>query len=217
MKSLAYVLLAISIGLVACTQNSPEGKQVEAQAAETIEAVSAEADTLTVDVSQSTILWKATEPGEEGHNGSISLQSGQLYVLDSTLVGGQFVIDMNQIEVLDLTGGRKAKLEKNLKGETFFEAETFPTASFTIGDVTPATDSMSNYTLTGNLAMKDSVKSISIPVMITMEGGALQAKTPAFTIDRTEWGIVHRSSIIGTVANKLIDDQVGMQISLVAK
>ena len=210
-----FILLLLAALAVACSP-STEGKQVDVEEATDVADVSA-TDTLSVNTEASIIHWKGTEPGDEGHSGIISLKSGELYVDGAELTGGQFVIDMLSINVTDLEGGKKAKLEGHLMTSDFFESTTYPEGTFTIAGIEAADgDSTATHYLTGNLALKDSIKSITIPASISMDEAGLMAETPAFTIDRTQWGVMYKSGVIGTVADNLIDDQIGLQIKLVA-
>lgn len=214
-RIIIWLILPAMLLAYACSSKAPEGEKVEAGEAREVDAV-ANADTLMIDSAASYVNWVATEPAGGGHNGLIRLQKGMLYVADGELKGGNFVIDMSSIDVQDLEGGRKAKLEGHLRSDDFFDAEKYPTATFTITEVEAAEDSMATHLITGNLAMRDSVKSIQIPAKIDMGGSGLAAETPKFTIDRTQWGVVHRSSVVGTVAEKLINDQLGMKVTLKA-
>ncbi|MDX2285051.1 MAG: YceI family protein [Bacteroidia bacterium] len=162
------------------------------------------------------IEWKATEGGAEGHNGRIRLQSGSLRMENGLLAGGEFVVDMASITVEDLSGARRTKLEGHLKDADFFDAAKFPTGAFVITSVQP--DSAAGaYLLTGNLTLRDSTRSIRVPAMLREAGGQIVAETPGFSINRTEWGVVYRSALIGTLADKIIDDEVGLKVRLVAK
>ena len=186
-------LLAVALFFVACSQ-SPEGQQVDAGDAEDISAVSA-ADTLNVNIENSSIKWIGTEPGDEGHYGDMKVKSGMILVNDGQIEGGSFVIDMESINVMDLEGGRKTKLEGHLKDGDFFETNNYPEASFTIASVSAKeNDSTANFLIKGNLQMKDSTKSIEFPAQNEMTENGLTAITPQFTIDRTQWGVMYRSS-----------------------
>lgn len=211
-----FIALVFILAFSACTQ-SPEGEKAQTADAQAVEATSSEAEIYKVVADSSSIAWEGTEPGDEGHSGTLKIQGGELQVLNNKLAGGRFVLDMNSISVLDLTGDRKAKLEKHLKTGDFFETEKFPTGVFEITEVTPSGDSESGaYTISGNLGLRDSVKNISFPATIKLENGKLHAETPKFTIDRTEWGVVYRSGIIGTIKDKLINDNIGLKIDLKA-
>ncbi|MBX2930501.1 MAG: YceI family protein [Chitinophagaceae bacterium] len=71
------------------------------------------------------------------HPGSFMLKEGSVQVEGNQITGGQFVIDMSGLKVLDAAG---PKLEGHLKNADFFEVEKFPTASFTINSVNYTTE-----------------------------------------------------------------------------
>ncbi len=216
MKPFLFLSLVATVFLFACTE-APEGQQVEAKDAEEITQPTSATDTLSVDTEASSVAWVATEPGEEGHNGLVYLEGGQLYLSNGEITGGEFVIDMTSFDVKDLQGKGKAKLEGHLQGDDFFQAETYPTATFTIARVEASMeDSTVSHLITGNLTMLDSTKSIQIPANVSIGEGSLSAESPQFTIDRTQWGVKYRSGLIGTIADKIIDDQVGLKIDLKA-
>ncbi|MEL6696634.1 MAG: YceI family protein [Bacteroidota bacterium] len=213
---IAGMLLTMLALLISCSQ-APEGKTVEAGEAEEVAEATA-TDTLTVDTASSAISWEGTEPGDEGHYGDMKIKSGTLFVNDGAISGGQFVIDMESINVTDLEGKRKANLEGHLKDGDFFETDKYPEATFTIAEVSPTEgDSTANYIIKGNLQMKDSTKSIEIPAQVNVNESMVTAATPPFTIDRTQWGVMYRSTALGTLKNKLINDRIGLTINLEAK
>ena len=122
---------------------------------------------------------------------------------------------MVSIEVTDLEGEKKGKLEGHLKTGDFFEVDKYPTASLEITEVKAVEGQEgATHNITGNLTMKDQTKSVTLPAMVSYKDGVLEAKTPDFKIDRTEWGIVYKSSKVGDMA---INDEMGINISLMAK
>ncbi|MEO0472946.1 MAG: YceI family protein, partial [Bacteroidota bacterium] len=214
MQKQLIMFLTLGLMFAACSK-APEGKKVAAEAAQEVQTLSEKVDTLSVDLASSQVEWLGTKPGGDSHQGNISIKSGYLLVLDNMIAGGEFVLDMTSIAVTDLSGGKKTDLEGHLKTGDFFEVETYPEATFTITN-TSENDQDSAYStlITGNLAMKDSLKAIEIPAQVVVADGVLKAETPQFTIDRTQWGVMYRSGIIGTVKDKLINDQVGLRIQL---
>jgi len=133
------------------------------------------------------------------------------------ITGGEFVIDMNSIENTDQEGQDKQDLQNHLRSSDFFDAEKFPTATFTITEVKSLEGREdANYLVTGNLSMKGITKSISIPAKVMVSENAVEVETPKFTIDRTQWDITYKSGIIGTAKDRLINDQIGLQIKLQA-
>lgn len=216
-SSTATVLLIIA-GIGLNCSRSPQGQQVSAEKAQEVTPTAAEGREYLIDTTASLINWEGTEPGDEGHKGTLRLQDGTLQVQDSMLVGGKFTLNMNSISVSDLSGARKAKLESHLKDGDFFETNRFPQGSFEITKVTPLVGiPAANHEISGNLTLRDSTKNVTFPANVSWQGATLVATTPPFTIDRTQWGVVYRSGIIGTLKNKLINDQVGLTIQLTAK
>ena len=93
-------------------------------------------DNYKVDVAASKVAWFA-EKVTGKHNGTVNIISGDISSNHGQL-GGKFVMDMTSIAVTDLTGEYKGKLEGHLKSEDFFSTKKFPTSTFEITSVTPA-------------------------------------------------------------------------------
>ncbi|WP_116127576.1 YceI family protein [Lewinella sp. IMCC34183] len=210
-------LFLFALLIVACGPSGTEVTSSDAQAANTAAEATA---TFTVDTSASTVTWEGTKLIGSGHEGNIPVQSGQLTVNGNDLVGGTFVLDITRLENSDLDGEGKGKLEGHLKSADFFDVEQHPTASFEITKVTPVTgESDYNHEVTGNLTLKGTSRSITIPAMITMDGNQLTANTPDFVIDRTEWGMQYGSGsgAVELAQDKIINDEVGLNLNLIAR
>lgn len=216
MKNVLFLALAF---LVAACGGSPEGETVEAQEAVETAAPVAAATTMGVDTEASVINWVGAKIIGKQHTGTIKLSDGQLSVQDGKLVGGNFTIDMATMENTDLPdAATKAKLVGHLSAGDFFEVETYPKATFEITSVEEAKGMEGvSHKITGNLTMKDITKSVTIPAMVTMAGGTVQATTPQFTIDRTAWGVKYGSTAAGVLKDEAIDDMIGLSINLSAK
>jgi len=143
---------------------------IEEGAAEVAEAP-AGATTYTVDLAASKLEWKGSKLAYS-HNGTIDLQSGSLSIdSEGNLVGGSFVIDMSTIKDLDLEDPEKiAKLEGHLKSEDFFQAETYPTATFTLTNYDAGTGMVS-----GNLEMKGKTHQITFPATVNVTDNGVEA------------------------------------------
>lgn len=211
-------LLLLAIFAVACGQ-TPEGERVEAsEAMETAPAVE-EGVTYVVNTTDSDINWEGGKLVGDTHKGTIDLQQGTLRVEDGSIVGGQFVIDMNTLSSVDLAEkpDAKAKLEGHLKTGDFFETDKYNTATFEITQVSPVTDRAdATHEITGNLTMKDQTKSITFPARVELQGNQLMASTPAFVIDRTQWNVMYGAGATGIAKDKIIKDEIGLQIELQA-
>jgi polyisoprenoid-binding protein YceI len=222
MQRVTIVLLAILFAF-GCANEAPK----TAEAAETPEEATAEPAAPEMNIPEGaeqfaintgTINWKATEAVGGGHNGTITVKDGVLYIKEGDIVSGEAVIDMNTIADLDIKDdAKRAKLESHLKDTDFFEVNKFPEGRFVINEVKVAEDA-DGYThlISGNLTLKDITKPVSVPANVVMEEGTLRAESAPFTINRTEWGVEFRSGILGTAKDKLINDDVEISLSLEA-
>ncbi|WP_116108605.1 YceI family protein [Lewinella sp. IMCC34191] len=211
-----FSLFFLALFLVACGPSGTEVESSDAVAADESAPVTA---TFTVDTSASEVMWEGTKKIGGGHEGAIPIQSGTLKTNGDELVGGQFTLDITRLENRDLDGEGKGKLEGHLKSGDFFDVENHPTAMFEITGVSPVDDMDEyNHEITGNLTLKGTSRSITIPAKISMEGDRITATTPDFVIDRTEWGMEYGSgSIAGIAQDNIINDEVGLNLSLIAK
>jgi polyisoprenoid-binding protein YceI len=217
MKKAFILSFAFVAVLFTACQNSAPTDAAATTETPAAEPAAATAGALPVNVQNSVIEWVGTKP-TGAHNGTIKLQSGELTVTDGNLTAGKFVIDMNSLANTDLPAEKRGDLEGHLKNADFFEVEKHPTGTFEITSVQPLTGDASGatHTVAGNLTLKGIAKPISFPAKLTVAGGKITAETPEFTINRTDWDIKYNSGLIGTVKDKLIDDNVKLKIKLEA-
>lgn len=212
-----FYLLTLAAFFTAC--GGPEGEAVDAKdAVEESKTEMVASAQYNVDPAGSVINWEGAKVAY-GHTGTVPVADGQLIVADGNIVGGKFAIDLRNIKNTDIPDEEKAgKLVGHLMSADFFDVEKYPMANFTITQVQPAAEgSEHTHDLTGNLTMKATTKSITIPTTVSMEGDMLKATTPKFTIDRTQWGVSYNNSgIVGIVKDDIINDNIGLEIMLVA-
>ncbi len=168
-----------------------------------------------VDVTASVLNWEGSKP-TGAHNGTVALKSGGLLVEAGTLTQGVFVVDMNSITNTDMAGSNgAAKLEGHLKASDFFDVAVYPTAKFVI---TSVVDTDGKLAVTGNLTIKNTTKSITIPATIATAEGITTFKSETFTIDRTDFGVVYASKKLdAALKDKFINDLMEMSFSVVTK
>lgn len=214
MKNVLF--LALALFLVACG-GAPEGEKVEAQeAVETTETVAA-STTYAVDTGNSIINWTGAKFTGDQHTGTINISEGKLMAEGGELVGGSFVIDMNSIKNTDLPEEKQGNLVGHLSSGDFFEVEKFPTATFEIVEVAAVSgDPSYSHNVTGNLTMKDITKSITIPTKLSVRDDVVKSLSTKFVIDRTEWNVMYGSTAAGALKDKAIQNEIGLQVSLVA-
>lgn len=222
MKKQAILLTSfLAIGFMACQNNASTEATATETATETPAAQTSTAATGTphaVNTQTSQVEWVGYKPAGGQHTGTIKLQAGEILVDNGNITGGKFTIDMNTLSVADLQGEKKGKLEGHLKDSDFFEVGTHPTGSFEITSVEALTGDASGAThkILGNLTLKGVTKSIAIPAKVAITEGKISAETPEFTINRTDWGVQYKSSVIGTIKDELIADDVKLKIKLEA-
>ena len=166
----------------------------------------------TVDISTSEIEWEGRKV-TGAHNGTISVKEGILDFNGSKLIGGSFVIDMTSINVTDLEGDYKGKLEGHLKSGDFFGVEENPTAAFVITKVI-SRGLPGEYKITGKLTIKEITKEIKFNAT-TDELGSMSA---AITIDRTDFNVKYGSgSFFDNLGDKTIYDEFNLDVTLALK
>ncbi|MEV4883062.1 YceI family protein [Chitinophaga ginsengisegetis] len=219
MKSILCIILVVTCGIMACEQ-APKADKARITDAQTVQAGTGNA--YLPDTAVSVVRWVGTKPTGK-HYGSLKLAGGALYLKDSLITGGQFIINMSSLQDIDLAGdsAMKRKLETELKGEMFFDVKKYPTATFEITEVTAfhPTDgdelTLRNAThiIKGNLTLKSVTKNISFPARVIFKDNGISA-IANFNIDRTEWGISYRAD--KSLQDKLINSQVNISFDIKA-
>ena len=216
--SLFFLLLAVFA--VGCS--SPEGEAVESG-----DAIP-EGGTMTVnndagavyyvDVDNSSVSWEGAKLAGT-HTGEIPVSAGKLMVAGGNLVGGEFQMDINGLTNTDMPAEEGGdKLVGHLKSADFFDVEKYPFATFKLLQVQPVTGEEGvTHNLSGNLTLKGETRSVTLPAKVSVTDDAITATTPKFTIDRNDWGMTYGNSTLGLAQDKVINDDVGLQVKLMAK
>lgn len=162
-----------------------------------------------VDTEASTVEWTGKKITGSSHHGTIQLQEGFINLTeDGDLIGGEFVIDMKTIEVSDLTGENKGKLEGHLNSDDFFGINNFATSKFIITEATPK--SGNTYTVTGDLTIKGKTEAVSFDMTVT--GDTATAKV---AVDRTKFGIRYGSgSFFDNLGDNTINNNFTLDVTL---
>ncbi|WCC45214.1 YceI family protein [Tenacibaculum finnmarkense] len=123
---------------------------------------------------------------------------------------------MNSILCADLeVADGKEKLENHLKGADFFDVEKFPTAKF---EVSSSELKGGKLQVTGNLTLRGTTKSITIPATVTQNKGMATFKSAVFSIDRTDFGVTYKSKKIdAALKDKFINDLLEISFDIKAK
>ena len=161
-----------------------------------------------VDVINSQITWKGHKVTGE-HEGTIKLQEGALQFDDKNqLTGGSFTMDMSTLNVTDLEGEMKGRLEGHLKSEDFFGTENHSTSKFVI---TKVEGKNGKYKVTGDLT----IKGISFPNTFNMTVNENNSAIASLKVDRTKYDIKFRSaSFFDGLKDKAIYDEFDLNVKL---
>ena len=187
MKKLKHILtLVVAVFLTATNMNAQETKAVDTQ--------------------ESSINWKGYKVTGE-HAGTISISRGKLDFDNASLKGGSFVIDMNSINVTDLQGAYKAKLEGHLKSDDFFGVANFPIANLMF---TTVSKDGNTYTVSGDLTIKSHTEKITFDMVVSGDHATANLK-----IDRTKFDIKYGSaSFFDGLKDKAIYDEFDVMVHL---
>ncbi|MDA7693646.1 YceI family protein [Flavobacteriaceae bacterium] len=160
-----------------------------------------------IDAEKSNIHWFAKKVTGE-HDGYINLVDGSLEMDGTQLTGGAFEVDMTTINVADLTGEYKNKLEKHLKSDDFFGVDKFPKSHLTFTEVVQKTEN--HYEIVADLT----IKGITAPVSLEMHFEGNEATTK-FMVNRAKYNVRYGSnSFFDNLGDKAIYDEFELGITL---
>lgn len=168
-----------------------------------------------ISADNSTLAWKAYKVGGQ-HNGEVKLAKGTLDFENDQLKGGTIVVDMQSIEVLDLEGEWKQKLEGHLKSPDFFGVENHSKATFVIKEAFPI-GTTGEYRVKGDLTIKDITNPISFNAQLEDKGDFVLANAD-IKIDRAKYDVRYGSgSFFDNLGDKTIYDEFDLAIALQVK
>lgn len=227
-----FLFAALFTGLVAsfsCT-NAPESDEAKTTEAKTVNEDTT-GESLKLNTSASTIEWVGTKVTGY-HTGNVPLKSGEIYVKNGEVTGGNFIMDLANMDVSGpkaVDAASNKKLLGHLKSADFFDVEKNPEGKFELTSVQPykgdavkdTTDARQEqinkykvtdptHTISGNLTLKGITKSIEFPARITVSGNEAEA-VAKFNINRKDWNIVYAGK-----PDDLIRDNIHLGISIKA-
>ena len=160
-----------------------------------------------LDVKASEVHWKG-EKVTGSHQGTINFSDGHLNVDGDKILGGEFLIDMSSINVTDLEGDYKQKLEGHLKSDDFFGVENHPTAKLVITNASKK--SGNTYGVVGDLTIKGKTQPITFD--LNWEGDTATAN---LSVDRTKYDVRYGSgSFFDNLGDKTIYDNFDLKVTL---
>ncbi|MGI8598587.1 MAG: YceI family protein [Chitinophagaceae bacterium] len=216
MKSTLFLLSTLFV-IVSC-DNAPQGDT--AVVTDEQQVASSAGATYLVDTTNSSIRFVGHGVGKN-HPGTFHLSSGQVVVANNTVKGGEFNINIRSLDLEQKESMFQNKLKPHLLSGDFFDADNFSSARFEITNVQPYQPNSNdtsivegaNFTVSGNLTLRNTTKNISFPAHIELDGSTLKA-AGNFDIDRTQWQINYRND--KSLGDKFISEIVNIELNLEA-
>lgn len=202
MKNSILSLAVATLGLVAVAATNPTPK----------------ADVYKVSAEKSTFKWIGKKVTGE-HYGAVKFSTGTINVEKNAVTGGEFSVDMTSIDVQDLTGEWKGKLEGHLKSEDFFSVEKHTKSTLKLKTLTAikgAKPGENNYTVVADLTIKGITSEVTFPAFILVKKDEVVTNAE-FAIDRTKYDIKYGSGkFFEGLGDKTIDDTFTVKVRVVA-
>lgn len=199
MNTATKLLLPLSLAavLAACAQQAPAPADTTAPAA-TTEAAPAAPEVAAIAVASGTYKLDPTHTDvlAQWNHMSFSNPTAHFGTVDGTLVYNADDVSQSSVEVtLPLSGLNSftAKFDEHLRSADFFDAASFPVATFKSTKVEAA--GTNKLTVTGDLTIKDQTKPVVLDVTVNGAGEHPMMKVPAVgfdattTIKRTDFGV----------------------------
>lgn len=177
------------------------------------------AKTFAIDATQSRIQWIGKKVVGQQHQGTVAVQSGQVELNGSNLIGGEIIIDMASIKNEDLKDSDyNAKLTGHLKSDDFFSVTLHPTSKFKITSAKKLKNNKrATHEVTGQLTIKDASHPVTFLMKIELINGVAIAKGKIM-IDRTKYNIRYGSGkFFENLGDKMISDDFELDIDLKSK
>ena len=213
MKKVVMGVAVMALLLLGCNNTNNQQGAETTSTDTTAVAPAAEVEGFAYKVDPTSVVeWVGTKPTGK-HNGTVNVTEGGLNVAEGKLAGGEFVLDMNSIAVLDLEAGKgKEDLEAHLKGtdpekvDHFFNVKEFPTATFVL-------KSFDGKTVVGDLTVKGKTKEVSFPATVVVTDTEVTINSEPFKINRVDFGVNFGSkSVFDNLKDKFIDDEVTLVV-----
>ena len=163
--------------------------------------------TATLDIESSNLKWTGKKITNSSHYGSLKFKSGEVKFSDGIIESGKFVVDMTTINVEDIEGRGKSRLEGHLKGDDFFSVEDFKEATLVINSSSKNGDSIK---VMGTLTIKDLNSDVEFDMNKSGDGW-----TADLTFDRSKHNVRFRSgSFFENLGDNLILDDIELNAKL---
>ena len=169
----------------------------------------------TLKTQKSKLNWIGKELSTKTHTGTLDLKNGEIQINSDGQIEGFINIDMTTINVTDLEGQWKNKLEGHLKSPDFFGVSNHPNALIKFKGNSKSILN-NQIELSGELAIKNITHPISFIAEIMEKEEMLQIKTK-IEFDRSKYNVRFRSgSFFDNLGDKLILDDINVDVIVFA-
>jgi polyisoprenoid-binding protein YceI len=221
MKRFIQVFVAVAITATTITACNDAPKGDDATITDEQKAAAGQGQQFAVDTTNSKLRFTGHGVGKN-HKGTFRLSSGNVAVNGNQITGGSFIINIKSMDLDEKGGMFDDKLRPHLMSGDFFHADKFGTAKFEITKVAPYTKNGSdssivegaNFSISGNLTLKDVTKNITFPARVDLDENTLKARGN-FDIDRRQWNMNYGND--KTLGDKFISEKVNIELDLQAK
>ena len=214
-RMLMFVFAAV---LIAACDKAPKGDQ--AVITDQVLPKTGTGETFIIDTTSSYVRFTGHGVGKN-HPGMFKLNYGTVMATDDQVTGGTFIMDITSLDLEQEGEMIDNKLRPHLLSGDFFNAASFGTSQFEITKVEPykpkdgekSLVEGANFSISGNLQIKDVTKNITFPARIDLDGDRLEADAN-FDIDRRQWRMNYGND--KTLGDKFISETVNIELHLEA-
>ena len=201
--------------LVACGPSEEEQKAAREKAvADSLANLASMERGFMIDPSTSKVNWTGVMLGVKEHKGTIGLSAGTIVVKGTGLTSGSFTADLNTLDAIQDNNmapagspqGTKDNLVGHLKSPDFFDATTYPTATFVI-------TSVEGNTAKGNLTVRGKTNEETVTDIVVVEEAGTVKATGTITFDRQKYGVGPAAG----AKDFVLADNIELKVELVGK
>jgi polyisoprenoid-binding protein YceI len=198
--------LLLGLAAIACSTEAPSNPEPATAAAVVEQKAPTPAalpeipagTTLQADVSRSRFEFTGSKI-TGSHLGGFKVYEASAAWDGTTITSGEVVIDMTSLYT------DADKLTGHMLSPDFFDAETYPQATFR---TTSSTGAAGSVILVGDLTLRGVTEAIEFPAQVAVTADGVKL-TATFEIVRQRWGVVYPG-----LPDDLIKDQVGIEFEL---
>ena len=159
-----------------------------------------------IDTSKSSLKWEGTKITGKKHFGKVPFKSGSVELKKGKIVSGEFVADLANFTIEDISGEWATKFLGHVKSKDFFDVTKFPTAKIKI-------KSVKGNAATASLTIKGKTHDVKFDIKEVkgVYSGILK-------FDRTKFGMIYGSGdFFKGLGDKVIKNEVTVNFSFIVK